>query len=165
MRESFGIHGVPDRFVETHLVAREWWREDETRLLPGETGVATVFVVEYADGCRYFGYTRKNVFGRLTELMGGSFERGSHDFVREHGRAMAYVVQCVRSSLDRSSARQLRDQLVSQAPGDVYVSDGATATTSHCGLREGETEAEAEVLSFSEWIKTRGMQASGEVSE
>ena len=108
MRESFGIHGVPDRFVETHLVAREWWREDETRLLPGETGVATVFVVEYADGCRYFGYTRKNVFGRLTELMGGSFERGSHDFVREHGQRMAYLVYCVTSGMERSCARQLR---------------------------------------------------------
>ena len=142
-------------------VARDWWRDDDARVLPGEESGTTV--VEFQDGCQFFGYTHRNVFVRLGELMGGPLDRGSNDFVREHGRAMAYVVQCVRSSLDRSSARQLRDQLVSQAPGDVYVSDGATATTSHCGLREGETEAE--VLSFSEWIKTRGMQASGEVSE
>ena len=163
MRESFGIHGVPDRFVETHLVAREWWREDETRLLPGETGVATVFVVEYADGCRYFGYTRKNVFGRLTELMGGSFERGSHDFVREHGQRMAYLVYCVTSGMERSCARQLRDELVSQAPVGVYWADGATVTTSRCSLREGETEVE--VMSFGEWVKTRENEAGGEGTE
>ena len=163
MRESFGIHGVPDRFVETHLVAREWWREDETRLLPGETGVATVFVVEYADGCRYFGYTRGSVFGRLTELMGGSFEPGSHDFVREHGQRMAYLVYCVASDMERICARRLRDELVSQAPVGVYWADGATVTTSRCWLREGETEVQ--VMSFAEWAKELETQTNGEDPE
>ena len=163
MRESFGIHGVPDRFVETHLVARDWWREDDTRLLPGEGGGATVFTVEFEDGCRYFGYTRKNVFGRLSELMGGPLDRGSDGFVREHGQRMAYLVYCVTSGMERSRARELRDQLVSQAPGDVYVACGTTVTTSDCWLRECETEAE--VLSFSEWTKTREIQHGAEDSE
>ena len=52
MADDVGTDGVRAQFVETQLVAREWWREDETRLLPGERGKNTVFVVEYADGCR-----------------------------------------------------------------------------------------------------------------
>ena len=122
-----------------------------------------MFVVEFQDGCRYFGYTRKNVFGRLSELMGGPLDRGSNDFVREHGQRMVYLVQCVASELERSRAKELRDQLVSQAPGDVYVACGTTVTTSDCWLRECETEAE--VLSFSEWTKTREIQHGAEDPE
>ena len=161
--EKFDIIRMLPSPADQNRVARDWWRDDDARVLPGEESGTTVFVVEFQDGCQFFGYTHRSVFVRLGELMGGPLDRGSNDFVREHGRAMAYVVQCVRSSLDRSSARQLRDQLVSQAPGDVYVSDGATATTSHCGLREGETEAE--VMSFGEWVKEFETQACGEGTE
>ena len=144
------------------FVAR-WWADAEGRRLPGEVGGVTVFVVSFEDGCSYFGYTRKNVFGRLTELMGGSFERGSDEFVREHGQRMAYLVYCVASDMERSCARRLRDQLVSQAPVGVYWADGATVTTSRCRLREGEPEAE--VMSFAEWVKTRENEAGGEGTE
>ena len=34
MGESFGIEGVPHRFVEMNLVARDWWRDDDVRSLP-----------------------------------------------------------------------------------------------------------------------------------
>ena len=50
-----------------------------------------------------------------------------------------------------------------EAPGDVYVADGATATTSYCWMKEGVPEAE--VLSFSEWIKTRDIKVSTGNSE
>ena len=89
--------------------------------------------------------------------MSGPLDLRSNDLVREHGQRMAYVVQCVSSSLDRSCAKQLRDQLVSQVPGDADETNGTTVTTSHCGLREGETEAE--VMSFSEWTNTREKSA------
>ena len=163
MNGKLDISRMPPPPVDQIGVARDWWRDDDARVLPGEESGTTVFVVEFQDGCQFFGYTHRSVFVRLGELMGGPLDRGSNDFVREHGRVMAYVVQCVRSSLDRSSARQLRDQLVSQAPGDVYVADGSTATTSACLLREGESEAE--VMSFGEWVKTRENEAGGEGTE
>ena len=55
MAETFGIEGVPDRFVDAFMTARHWWGEDDSRLLPGEEGGTTVFLVEFADGCRYCG--------------------------------------------------------------------------------------------------------------
>ena len=99
----------------------------------------------------------------MSELMAGPLDRGSHAFVREHGQQMAYLVYCVTSGMERSCARKLRDELVSQAPVGVYWEDGATVTTSRCWLREGGTDAQ--VMSFGEWIKTREMQPSRAVSE
>ena len=144
-------------------IAREWWRGDETRPLPGEAGMNTVFVVAYEDGCRYLGYTGRSVVRRLSELMAGPFVRGSDAFVREHGQRVPYLVYCVESGLDKRQAQQLRDRLVSEAPIGVYWADGATVTTSRCWLREGGTDAQ--VMSFGEWIKTREMQPSRAVSE
>ena len=66
---------------------------------------------------------------------------------------MAYLVWCVASGLDRSRARELRDQLASQAPSDLYVADGTTVTASSCCLKKSASEAE--VMSFSDWAKTR----------
>ena len=57
-----------------NLVAKNWWRDDHFRSLPGEESQTTLFVVEFQDGCRHFGYTRGSVFGRLSELIGGSFQ-------------------------------------------------------------------------------------------
>ena len=47
---------------------------------------------------------------------------------------------------------------------DRTMAYGTTATTAYCWLSEGDTE-EAEVMSFSKWIKTRETQADTEVSE
>ena len=88
---------------------------------------------------------------------------GSNAFVREHGGSVPYVVRCVVSNLDQRQGRELRDLLVAQAPGDVSVAYGTTARTSDCRLSECGTEAE--VLSFSEWIKTRETQPGTEFSE
>ena len=142
MRESFGIHGVPDRFVETHLVAREWWREDETRLLPGETGVATVFVVEYADGCRYFGYTGDGVAGRVASLISDVGGWGANAFVREQAGGGPYLVRCVASNLDEWQARKLRDLMVTEAPGEWAFSSGTTLESAGCWLSVNIAEKE-----------------------
>lgn len=153
MGEKSDMDSVRRQSEEMYLIASDWWREDDVRLLPGEKGRTTVFVMEFQDGCRYAGCTGGSVFGRLAELMAGPLAPGSDEFVREHGLQMAYLVHCVASDLDRSRATALRDELVSQAPGDAYVSSGSAVTTSNCWLKEGEPEVK--VLSFSEWAKAR----------
>lgn len=153
MSEKSDIDGVRGQSEEMYLIASDWWREDGVRLLPGEKGGTTVFVLEYQDGCRYVGCASRSVFGRLAELMAGPLAPGSDEFVREHGRRMAYLVHCVASNLDRSRAGELRDELVSQAPSDAYVVSGTAVTTSDCWLIEGEPEVK--VLSFSEWAEAR----------
>ena len=67
MGDSFGINGVPYRFAFIYLVARDRWRDDDARLLPGEEGRTTVYQIEVRDGCQYFGYTRGGVFGWLID--------------------------------------------------------------------------------------------------
>ena len=128
------IEGVPDRFVELFLITRDWWLEDDSRLLPGEEGGATVFVVDFADGCRYCGYTSEGVFSRLGELMGGPFDHGSNEFAMEHGRGMVYLVRCVASGMDEGEARALRNLLVSQAPDEGSYSNGTTLEYAGCWL-------------------------------
>ena len=66
--------GVPAWFVDMFVTTQNWWREEDSRLLPGEEGGTTVFLVEFADGCRYCGHTSERVFSRLRELMGGPFD-------------------------------------------------------------------------------------------
>ena len=44
--------------------ARSWWSDDRFRLLPGEEDDHTVFVIDFYDRCKYFGYTRDLVFYR-----------------------------------------------------------------------------------------------------
>ena len=149
--------------IDSSAVVAQWWADDDVRLLPGEEGGTSVFVVEYEDGCRYLGYTGRSVVRRLSELMAGPFVRGSDAFVREHGQRVPYLVYCVESGLDKRQAQQLRDRLVSEAPVGVYWADGATLTTSRCRLREGEPEAE--VMSFAEWAKELGTQTNGENPE
>ena len=153
MGEKSDMDGVSEQSEEIYQVAKDWWLKDAARLLPGEKGGATVFVLEFQDGCRYAGYANGRVFGGLADLMAGPLAPGSDEFVREHGRRMAYSVHCVASDLDRSRAIALRDELVSQAPGDAYVASGPAVTTSNCWLMEGEPEVK--VLSFSEWAKAR----------
>ena len=87
-------------------------------------GGHTVFVIEFYDGCKYFGYTRKSVVARVASLMSESGGWGSNAFVREHGGSVPYVVRCVASNMDQRQGRQLRDLLVARAPGEVYVAYG-----------------------------------------
>ena len=140
------------------MVAREWWREDNSQLLPGEQAGTTVFAVQFQDGCCHVGYTNETVFVRLCELRGDPLDRGADTLVKEHVQRMVYLVHCVASGLEESCAKELRDQLVSRAPGDVYVAVGTMVTTSDCWLREGEPDAE--VMSFAEWVTTNDSEAN-----
>ena len=42
--------------------AQDWWSTDRFRLLPGEHEDHTVFVIDFYDRCKYFGYTKESVF-------------------------------------------------------------------------------------------------------
>ena len=71
------INVAPDRLAEMNLVARDWWGRDNPRLLPGECGGVTVFVMDFADGCRFYGYTG---FARVRPCVGSGDEtRRLHD--------------------------------------------------------------------------------------
>ena len=78
-----------------NLVAKNWWRDDHFRSLPGEESQTTLFVVEFQDGCRHFGYTRGSVFGRLSELIGGSFQEWIERFREGTGSADGVPSACV----------------------------------------------------------------------
>ena len=67
------------------------------------------------------------------------------------------------SDLDHSRAIALRDELVSQAPGDAYVASGNAVTTPNCWLKEGEPEVK--VLSFLEWTKAREIEDGTAIPE
>ena len=115
---------MPAWLAEQIKFARDWWHDDPVCLLPGEESGHTVFVIEFYDGCKYFGYTRKSVVTRVASLMSESGGWGSNAFVREHGGSVPYVVRCVASNMDQRQGRQLRDLLVARAPGDVYMAYG-----------------------------------------
>ena len=140
--------GVPAWFVDMFVTAQNWWREEDSRLLPGEEGGTTVFLVEFADGCRYCGHTSEGVFSRLRELMGGPFDSGTNDFAMEHGRRMVYVVRCVASGMDEGKARALRNLLVSQAPDEWAGSNGTTLEYAGCWL-SGKVVGEEKYLAQS----------------
>ena len=152
MGETFAIEGLPDQFVDAHLVATEWWLGDDARLLPGEAGGVTVFEILYEDGCRYFGYTGTSVFERLVELSSELVDVRSNSFVGEHCRQMSYVVRCVASNLERGVARELRERLVAEAPDGGLRIDGTTVMSPACWLKEDDDGVE--VMSFAEWAKT-----------
>ena len=124
MNELPELTQVPAWLAEQIKFSRDWWHDDPVCLLPGEESGHTVFVIEFYDGCKYFGYTRKSVVTRVASLMSESGGWGSNAFVREHGGSVPYVVRCVASNMDQRQGRQLRDLLVARAPGDVYVAYG-----------------------------------------
>ena len=85
MNELPELTQVPAWLAEQIKFARDWWHDDPVCLLPGEEGAHTVFVIEFYDGCKYFGYTRKSVVARVASLMSESGGWGSNAFVRDHG--------------------------------------------------------------------------------
>ena len=48
--------------------ARDWWSDDRFRTLPGEEDQHTVYVIDFYDQCKYFGYTKEPVFYRAISL-------------------------------------------------------------------------------------------------
>ena len=57
MAENCAMEGLA-QVVDMHLVARDWWQENDGRPLPGEAGGTTVYAVEFWDGCVAFEYTQ-----------------------------------------------------------------------------------------------------------
>ena len=68
MTQRVDLRNIPDDLKERVQFARDWWDDDETRRLPGEERLNTVFVIEYYDGCKYFGYTKEHVAYRVATL-------------------------------------------------------------------------------------------------
>ena len=113
--------------VRQGLVAR-----DQARRLPGEELAHTVFVIEFYDGCKCFGYTKDDVTYRAASLVVHMGGWGPNPFVEEHARCVPYVVRCIRSGMDQSQARELRTLLVSLAPANNLVGSKTTVETADC---------------------------------
>ena len=143
------INVAPDRWAEMNLVARDWWGRDNPRLLPGECGGVTVFVMDFADGCRFYGYTGLPVFDRVSALV---MKRGAYttnDFVSDHAARVPYVVRCVASGLGRGDARHLRDFLVLPGPSRSAGVGRSVVESVCCWL--AEDDAGGDSLPFSEF--------------
>ena len=136
MDSSVGFGEVPASSEKLVHLARDWWRDGDARLLPGEASGRTVFVVDFWDGCRYFGYTRGSVFARVAELVSEMPGLGSHPFAVQHACRVPYVVRCLASSLDARQARQLRNLLVLEAPAGSTGFNGTTVRAAGCCLVE-----------------------------
>ena len=129
---------LPDRPVKHIQFAKDWWHDDEARLLPGEEHGHTVFVIDYYDGCKYFGYTKEQVFYRAVSLTTQYGGWGTNPFVEQHAQRVPYVIRCIKSNLDDHEARELRDLLVAQAPQNVQHGRGKTIPSNCSGLRGSE---------------------------
>ena len=125
---------VPHHLVEQLRFAREWWPDDQARRLPGEERGHTVFVIEFYDGCKCFGYTKEDVTYRVASLVAYLGGWGPNLFVEEHARCVPYVVRCLRSGMDQSGARQLRSLLVSLAPANKLVGSKTMVETEDCWI-------------------------------
>lgn len=139
---------LPASSAELFQLARDWWRDDDARLLPGEEGGRTVFVVDFRDGCRYFGYTRGSVFNRVASLLCELEGSGANPFAVQHAARIPYVVRCVATRLSESQARQLRRLLVSESPGRLTQVGGAVARSVSCWLTEETPEEVPENISM-----------------
>ncbi len=159
MAEKFGMEGAADQVVDTHLVARDWWQENDGRLLPGEAGGITVYAVEFWDGCRLFDYTQGSAFQRVSELGFGAVEVWRNRFVAEHMGQMAYVVRCVTSDLTVADAAEVVNRLVVVAPVGMLPLGGGALEHPECFL--GENALEPVTMSFGEWVKTREAAETG----
>lgn len=85
---------------ESSQFAKNWWNDDKARPLPGEEQDHTVFVIDFYDGCKYFGYTKEFVPYRTASLSAPLGGWGPSVFVQEHAQHVPYVIRCIRSNLD-----------------------------------------------------------------
>ena len=147
MGERLSIGAEADRCVQLATIAKDWWVEDENRLLPGERGAVTVFVIDFADGCHFFGYTGSRVFDRVSALVTKRGAYTANEFVSDHAVRVPYVMRCVASGLGRSDARQLRDFLVSLGPSRSAGAGRSVVESVCCWL--AEDDAGGDSLPFS----------------
>ena len=149
MEKGSEIEVVPEGSVDAARVARDWWSGADGRLLPGETGGVTVFVMDFADGCRFFGYTRSRVFDRVSALVTKRGTYAANAFVSDYAVQVPYVVKCVASGLGRGDAWELRDFLVLLGPSRS-AGAGRSVVESACCWLVGD-EAVGDSLPFSEF--------------
>ena len=118
--------------------AQEWWRDDRFRLLPGEEDEHTVYVIDFYDRCKYFGYTKEPVFYRAASLAAHVDSWAPNAFVMEHTGRVPYAILCIKSGLNDLQAKRLRNMLVAQAPQNLLTRRGSIVQTPNCWLSEPE---------------------------
>ena len=118
--------------------ARDWWNHDRFRLLPGEEDAHTVFVIDFYDRCKYFGYTKESVFYRAASLATNIDSWAPNAFVMEHAQRVPYTIRCIKSGLNDLQAKRLRNMLVAQAPQNLLTPRGCVVQTANCWLSEPE---------------------------
>ena len=116
--------------------ARDWWNHDRFRLLPGEEDAHTVFVIDFYDRCKYFGYTKESVFYRAASLATNIDSWAPNAFVMEHAQRVPYTIRCIKSGLNDLQAKRLRNMLVAQAPQNLLTPRGCVVQTANCWLFE-----------------------------
>lgn len=163
MNQLLTVRETSDGLVDASAFVAEWWENVARRRLPGENGGFTVFAIEFWDGCQYFDYTQESVFERVSALGHGPVDVWQDQFFNEHVGRMAYVVRCVASNLGVGDAMELRDLLVSEAPGEVKRSQGMTVEVRGCPL--GEDAPPVVSMSFGEWVESREKAAEREDTE
>ena len=131
MTQRVDLSNIPDDLKERVQFARDWW-DDETLRLPGEERLNTVFVIEYYDGCKNFGYTKEYVAYRVATLSADVGGEGPTLFIEQHARTVPYVVRCIESNLDDQDAKELRDIMVAQAPEEFHRGFGTTVQSPNC---------------------------------
>ena len=134
MNQSMELSKSPDHPVEHPQFAKDWWRGERFRLLPGEEVDHTVYVIDFYDGCKYFGYTREPVFYRAASLAVRISSWGTNIFVEEHSAHVPYAIRCIKSGLNDLQARRLRDSLVAQAPENIFTGLGNVVQGANCWL-------------------------------
>ena len=136
--------------------ARQWWREDASRLLPGEVQGVTVFEIRFWDGCRHLDHTdgvAQTVFERVDDLVASPHPERRSFFVADHCARMGAVVRCIVSDLDSVAAVELLKELVAHGPEGLRNVDEASLEARACFL--SEVPEELQRMTFAEWMKTR----------
>ncbi|MXZ91000.1 MAG: hypothetical protein F4W95_00055 [Chloroflexi bacterium] len=135
MHPTDGISQLPDRTVECIQFAKNWWAADAFRLLPSEADEHTVYVIDFYERCKYFGYTRESVFYRAASLAAHIDSWALNAFVAEHAARVPYVIRCIKSGLDDLQARRPRNMLVPRAPQNLLTRRGSIVQTANAGCR------------------------------
>ena len=136
MSQPVELGAFQDQPTEHAQLVKDWWRDETFRLLPGEEGDHTVYVIDFYDRCKYFGYTREPVFYRAASLASHIASWGTNIFVEEHAARVPYVIRCITSGLNDLQARRLRDRLVAQAPQNILPTLGSVVQTTNCWLSD-----------------------------
>ena len=134
MNQTDNINQFPERIPEGIQFAKDWWNGDAFRLLPGEEDNHTVYVIDFYDRCKYFGYTKEPVFHRTASLATNIGGWGTDIFVKEHAARVPYAIHCIKSGLNDLQARRLRDILIAHAPENIVASRGNVVQTHNCWL-------------------------------